>query len=100
MTHDDIRRCHIVSVVESESGFGQFMSEPSVCVIIPSVRNPEELEIALNGLSNQTYSGSLEIIVVGPSNDPGKSVAESKGCLLYTSPSPRDATLSRMPSSA
>ena len=25
---------------------------------------------------------------------------EIKGCLLYTSPSPRDATLSRMPSSA
>ena len=25
---------------------------------------------------------------------------ESFGCLLYTSPSPRDATLSRMPSSA
>ena len=25
---------------------------------------------------------------------------ESKYCLLYTSPSPRDATLSRMPSSA
>ena len=25
---------------------------------------------------------------------------EDKGCLLYTSPSPRDATLSRMPSSA
>ena len=28
---------------------------------------------------------------------PGSEVA---GCLLYTSPSPRDATLSRMPSSA
>ena len=26
--------------------------------------------------------------------------AIDKGCLLYTSPSPRDATLSRMPSSA
>ena len=26
--------------------------------------------------------------------------AEGTGCLLYTSPSPRDATLSRMPSSA
>ena len=26
--------------------------------------------------------------------------ARAKGCLLYTSPSPRDATLSRMPSSA
>ena len=27
-------------------------------------------------------------------------VRMGKGCLLYTSPSPRDATLSRMPSSA
>ena len=27
-------------------------------------------------------------------------MAEAYGCLLYTSPSPRDATLSRMPSSA
>ena len=27
-------------------------------------------------------------------------VGQFKGCLLYTSPSPRDATLSRMPSSA
>ena len=32
---------------------------------------------------------------------PGKSIGLSnKCCLLYTSPSPRDATLSRMPSSA
>ena len=30
----------------------------------------------------------------------GTSMAESFDCLLYTSPSPRDATLSRMPSSA
>ena len=28
------------------------------------------------------------------------SVVHEEGCLLYTSPSPRDATLSRMPSSA
>ena len=27
-------------------------------------------------------------------------IPEARGCLLYTSPSPRDATLSRMPSSA
>ena len=32
-------------------------------------------------------------------SDP-KTVKAHKGCLLYTSPSPRDATLSRMPSSA
>jgi len=30
----------------------------------------------------------------------GKRVDEALTCLLYTSPSPRDATLSRMPSSA
>ena len=29
-----------------------------------------------------------------------KVLAQFDGCLLYTSPSPRDATLSRMPSSA
>ena len=29
-----------------------------------------------------------------------QQVAESQGCLLYTSPSPRDGLLSRMPSSA
>ena len=28
------------------------------------------------------------------------TIAQSLSCLLYTSPSPRDATLSRMPSSA
>ena len=35
--------------------------------------------------------------------DAGLGVSRSicnQGCLLYTSPSPRDATLSRMPSSA
>ena len=30
----------------------------------------------------------------------GTGIRERMGCLLYTSPSPRDATLSRMPSSA
>ena len=29
-----------------------------------------------------------------------KNYDQSRDCLLYTSPSPRDATLSRMPSSA
>ena len=32
--------------------------------------------------------------------DPAVVIIGSKNCLLYTSPSPRDATLSRMPSSA
>ena len=45
------------------------------------VRSPE-MEISMRGI--------------------GKSLSDehASGCLLYTSPSPRDATLSRMPSSA
>ena len=35
-----------------------------------------------------------------PSNSVSAVTADIWGCLLYTSPSPRDATLSRMPSSA
>ena len=41
-------------------------------------------------------SGSIDQIF--GSNDP--AIYQSYICLLYTSPSPRDATLSRMPSSA
>ena len=33
-------------------------------------------------------------------NNAAEAAAEYHSCLLYTSPSPRDATLSRMPSSA
>ena len=42
-----------------------------------------------------------KIVVCGPSGS-GKStlIRCINSCLLYTSPSPRDATLSRMPSSA
>ena len=38
--------------------------------------------------------GLLDADIYGP------SIPKMFGCLLYTSPSPRDATLSRMPSSA
>ena len=43
-------------------------------------------------ISGATMSGAL--------NPASKTQARSTICLLYTSPSPRDATLSRMPSSA
>ena len=36
----------------------------------------------------------------GPVTSTGVEIPVSLSCLLYTSPSPRDATLSRMPSSA
>ena len=56
------------------------MDDGSVCVIIPSVGNAEELQIVLQGLTNQDFNGSLEIVVVGPENDLGKEVTESMNC--------------------
>ena len=41
-----------------------------------------------------------QLQVVQPGQQLGFDTKQSYGCLLYTSPSPRDATLSRMPSSA
>ena len=43
--------------------------------------------------SDSEFANSLKIVV-------DKKLQEGFSCLLYTSPSPRDATLSRMPSSA
>ena len=44
---------------------------------------------------------SDEDIIITPSEDPKVNTESiSKTCLLYTSPSPRDGLLSRMPSSA
>ena len=43
------------------------------------------------------------VVVTGGSGGIGQALIKKylqEGCLLYTSPSPRDATLSRMPSSA
>ena len=59
------------------------------------------------GLDQQRYRGDLQVLCQGnrvtvvnhlPLEDYISSVVGA--CLLYTSPSPRDATLSRMPSSA
>ena len=55
------------------------MGNPRVCVIIPTLRNADELEIALEGLTKQTWEGALEIAIVGPTGDPGEAVAKSKG---------------------
>ena len=41
----------------------------------------------------------LRLLIVGDSAAAGVGAA-TQGCLLYTSPSPRDGLLSRMPSSA
>ena len=57
----------------------------------------DEREQTLNALLVEMdgFASNSGVIVMGATNRP-----ETLDCLLYTSPSPRDATLSRMPSSA
>ena len=63
--------------------------------VIPGIKNVK-VESQLN--PNYTFENFLE----GDSNRLARNagIAVANNCLLYTSPSPRDATLSRMPSSA
>ena len=52
-------------------------------------------------ISNNIRPGRHFLQIPGPTNVPDRVLrAMDYPCLLYTSPSPRDATLSRMPSSA
>ena len=56
--------------------------------------------LVLYQLKNEPKKGqSIKSQLIGK-NIPEILIPEVKYCLLYTSPSPRDATLSRMPSSA
>ena len=48
--------------------------------------------------TNQTFTYDADAGTVTATY--GDATAKAHACLLYTSPSPRDATLSRMPSSA
>ena len=45
-------------------------------------------------------NGKIALIGLAPAAHGGNRTGRVFTCLLYTSPSPRDATLSRMPSSA
>ena len=51
-------------------------------------------DLQIDGTTTTVNSASMSV------NDPTIELGDPTTCLLYTSPSPRDATLSRMPSSA
>ena len=65
--------------------------------------NKEIFSLIITGEGEKFFSAGADLKVF---HEGGKDAAEkmtdafSRACLLYTSPSPRDATLSRMPSSA
>ena len=58
----------------------------------------------IHGVGSKRADDICKDLKIDPStrvnNLTNDEVAQIRNCLLYTSPSPRDATLSRMPSSA
>ena len=65
------------------------------CEIVLTLDIPNQLlyDWHRSGIPPNTYSDHVNCRIRG-------RIVKLKSCLLYTSPSPRDATLSRMPSSA
>ena len=83
----------------------------NVSIIIPLLNESESIN-ELNNWIFRTFTNTdleFEVIYIDDGSDDSswsiieeiaKSNLNIKGCLLYTSPSPRDGLLSRMPSSA
>ena len=69
-----------------------------ISIIIPTINEANNLPLLLSDLSSIQKEGEIIIVDCG-SEDKTIDIANIY-CLLYTSPSPRDRVLSRMPSSA
>ena len=83
--------------------FGQLrLDEAEGALLVHSLRTNERTLrkgriLDANDIEHLVNSGFSEVTAA---NLEDGDIPEDEACLLYTSPSPRDATLSRMPSSA
>ena len=119
---EEIRNGHIIIVVDDEDreNEGDFMASAElttpetvnfmathgrglICVAITEERC-HELELPLMVRTNTSAhhtAFTVSVDLIGHGTTTGISASDrAKTCLLYTSPSPRDRTRSRMPSSA
>ena len=79
----------IQSVVDDYNNIYKFKKNISI-----NYQNDGKSEYLINGIENRIEQ------IVANLLDNSISFSEDGSCLLYTSPSPRDTILSRMPSSA
>ena len=112
-------RDHAVASLESDLGLegvrvdctnlleGDVGAIEQTCVIRRSALITCNVVVLISNVSRIRINVDLDATVQGANQGGGvvigdKTVvtSQSRSCLLYTSPSPRDATLSRMPSSA
>lgn len=55
------------------------MALPKVSVLIPTLRNAQQLHVVLQALNEQDWEGELEIACVGPTGDPGEQICKENG---------------------
>ena len=107
---DDVKS-NLKLFLEAQTEFTDYDFEGSGMSVLLDILayNTHYLGFNMNMLANEMFldSSSLRSSVVSHAKTLGYEVASVRAakaevnvCLLYTSPSPRDATLSRMPSSA
>ena len=78
---------------------GDVVSGPKT--VVEAVANSKKVAHAIDYLkAPKSYNLGERVVVIGAGNVAMDAARTAKSCLLYTSPSPRDRTRSRMPSSA
>ena len=112
-----------IAVIDCAAVFGDMalsphpaiMGDPDLLVVTPAVGLSQSSEVTFEDAARKVADFQPQLLVICAGRAPlqaggmddawvGKWAAglsaQCCNCLLYTSPSPRDATLSRMPSSA
>ena len=79
---------------------GGFVALSLLMLSITSLAQQRIAVVNLQAAILSSEYGQAEMAKLEASSADANLITEFEGCLLYTSPSPRDATLSRMPSSA
>ena len=80
----------------------QLNADPDVHGILVQLPLPDQIDshAVINAINPDKDVDGFHLINVGRLSTGASGLVPCTPCLLYTSPSPRDATLSRMPSSA
>ena len=74
------------------------VSTAGIIIIGDEILSGRTKDTNINWIANELNNIGVRLIEARIISDDSETIIET--CLLYTSPSPRDATLSRMPSSA
>ena len=103
------KRAELKEVFDNPADDGKYSAEQKNAINGLNTELAELVDAANNAKSKAKNEKAMEeaVFAAEEADNAPKTIGESfvktdayKGCLLYTSPSPRDATLSRMPSSA